>query len=255
MSRIVVKVGSNVLTRPDGTLDITIMSSLVDQIAELRGLGHEVILVSSGAVACGRKILKDADVRDEVEKRQLYSAMGQVRLIELYFHLFREHGITMGQILTMKEHFQEGRELENQRNCMEVMLRNGVTPVVNENDTVCITELMFSDNDELSALIAEAMDAESLILLTNVNGIYDGNPNAEGAKVIPLIRPDDHIEDKIVPSKSSFGRGGMKSKYENARKLAAKGIKVIIACGRKEHILVDVITKPEQVTHTEFSIK
>lgn len=255
MSRIVVKVGSNVLTRADGMPYITIISSLVDQIAELRTLGHEVILVSSGAVAYGRRLLKDVDIKDEVERRQLYSAMGQVRLIGLYFNMFRDHELAMGQVLTMKEHFKEGRELENQRNCMEVMLRNGVIPVVNENDTVCITELMFTDNDELSGLVAETMGAQSLIILTNVDGVYDGDPSAAETKVIPVIHPEDPIEDLIVSTGSSLGRGGMKSKFETARRIASKGIKVIIARGRKENILVDLVTNPENVTHTEFSIK
>ena len=254
MSRIVVKVGSNVLTRTDGMADTTVISSLVDQIAELHSRGHEVILVSSGAVACGRRLIKDADIKDEVEKRQLYSAMGQVRLIGLYFNLFRDHGLAMGQVLTMKEHFTEGRELENQRNCMEVMLRNGVIPVVNENDTVCITELMFTDNDELSGLIAETMGAESLVILTNVDGIYDGDPSDTNSKVIPVIRPEDRVEDNIVTEGSSFGRGGMKSKCETARRIAAKGIKVIIARGRKENILIDLLSRPDEVLHTEFSI-
>ena len=255
MSRIVVKVGSNVLTRADGMPDITIISSLVDQIAHLRSLGHEVILVSSGAVACGRRLLKNAEVENEVEKRQLYSAMGQVRLIGLYFNLFRDHGIPMGQVLTMKGNFEEGRELENQRNCMEVMLRNGVVPVVNENDTVCITELMFTDNDELSSLVAEMMGAETLIILTNVDGIYDGDPSAEGSRVIEVVRPEDSVESFISEKGSSLGRGGMGSKCATARAVAAKGINVRIACGRRENILVDLVERPSEVLHTEFAVK
>lgn len=255
MSRIVVKVGSNVLTRADGMPDVTVISSLVDQIAELRSLGHEVILVSSGAVACGRRLLKEADIKNEVERRQLYSAMGQVRLIGLYFNLFRDHGLAMGQVLTMKEHFKEGRELENQRNCMEVMLRNGVIPVVNENDTVCVTELMFTDNDELSGLIAETMGAQCLILLTNVDGVYEGDPLDADSRVIPVIHPEDTVEDNILDGSSPLGRGGMKSKCETARRISAKGIPVIIARGRKENILVDLLTKPESVLHTEFSVQ
>ena len=252
MSRIVVKVGSNVLTRDDGMPDITMISSLVDQIAKLRSLGHEVILVSSGAVACGRRLLKDARTDNEVEQRQLYSAMGQVRLIGLYFNLFRDHGIAMGQVLTMKGNFEPGRELENQRNCMEVMLRNSVVPVVNENDTVCITELMFTDNDELSGLIAGMMKADCLILLTNVDGIYDSDPSLESARVIPLVRPGDNLEQYISKKGSSLGRGGMQSKCSTAQRLAAEGIKVMIACGRRENILVDLVCSPRTTVLSEF---
>ena len=147
--RIVVKVGSNVLTRKDGKLDVTRMSALVDQIAWLRQQGHEIILVSSGAMACGRGELRVDHSLDSVEQRQLFSAVGQVKLVGLYYDLFREFGIPIGQVLTMKENFEPGEQYRNQQACMTVMLENGVLPIVNENDTVSVTELMFTDNDEL----------------------------------------------------------------------------------------------------------
>ena len=170
MRRIVVKIGSNALTRPDGRLDVTRMSALVDQIAWLRAQGCEVILVSSGAVACGRRELDIEHELDSVEQRQLFSAMGQAKLIGLYYDLFREYHIHVGQVLTMKENFQPGEQYRNQQACMRVMLENGVLPIVNENDTVSVTELMFTDNDELSGLIAQMMQADTLILLSNIDG-------------------------------------------------------------------------------------
>ena len=145
--RIVVKVGSNVLTRDDGKLDITRISAIVDQTAWLLNQGHEVILVSSGAVASGRGELQVQRRLDSVAQRQLYSALGQAKLINLYYDLFREYHIHVGQVLTMKESFATRREYLNQRACMTVMLENGVVPIVNENDTVSVTELMFTDND------------------------------------------------------------------------------------------------------------
>ena len=123
--RIVVKIGSNVLTRTDGKLDVTRVSALVDQVAWLRQQGHEVILVSSGAVACGRRELKVDHLLESVEQRQLFPALGQVKLIGLYYDLFREYHIHVGQVLTMKENFQPGELFENQRACMRVMLENG----------------------------------------------------------------------------------------------------------------------------------
>ena len=149
--RIAVKVGSNVLTRTDGTLDLTRMSALVDQIAQLRSKGIEVILISSGAVACGRSELRNMPLSDldTVDQRQLFSAVGQAKLMNRYYELFREYGIHVGQVLTLKESFSTERHYQNQRNCMSVMLQNGVLPIINENDTVSITELMFTDNDEL----------------------------------------------------------------------------------------------------------
>ncbi len=157
MKRIVVKVGSNVLTTDKGKLDITRLSALVDQIAQLREKDYEVILVSSGAVACGRQELKVEQDLDSVEQRQLFSAMGQVKLINLYYDLFREYGLHIGQVLTMKANFEAGDQYRNQQSCIQLMLDNGVIPIVNENDTVSLTGLMFTDNDELSGLIAQMM--------------------------------------------------------------------------------------------------
>ncbi|HOF93845.1 MAG TPA: glutamate 5-kinase, partial [Bacteroidales bacterium] len=142
--RVVVKIGSNVLTRKDGTLDVTRMSALVDQMAELHKAGLEVILVSSGAVAAGRSEIQASRKLGQVEQRQLYSAIGQAILINRYYDLFRDHNILCGQILTTKENFADRRHYLNQKNCMEVMLENKVIPIVNENDTVSVTELMFT---------------------------------------------------------------------------------------------------------------
>ena len=169
-SRITVKVGSNVLTRKDGTLDVTRMSALVDQVVDLRKAGVEVILVSSGAVAAGRSEVRPVRKLDSVDQRQLFSAVGQAKLINRYYELFREHGIAVGQVLTMKESFGTRRHYLNQKNCMTVMLENGIIPIVNENDTVSVSELMFTDNDELSGLIASMMGAQALIILSNVDG-------------------------------------------------------------------------------------
>ena len=157
-TRIAVKVGSNVLTRRDGTLDVTRMSALVDQIAELHKTGVEVILISSGAVASGRSEIRTIKKLDSVDQRQLFSAVGQAKLINRYYELFRDHAIPVGQVLTTKESFGTRRHYLNQKNCMTVMLENGVIPIVNENDTISVTELMFTDNDELSGLIASMMD-------------------------------------------------------------------------------------------------
>lgn len=253
MSRIVVKIGSNALTRPDGRLDVTRMSALVDQIAWLRQKGHEVILVSSGAVACGRRELKNVDHElDSVEQRQLFSAMGQAKLIGLYYDLFREYHIHVGQVLTMKENFRPGEQYENQRACMRVMLENGVLPIVNENDTVSVTELMFTDNDELSGLIAQMMEADTLILLSNIDGIYTGNPADPQSQLIKEVLPGTDLSDYIQTEKSSAGRGGMQSKYATATKIQQAGISVIIANGKRENVLVDLIEHPETTPHTIF---
>lgn len=252
MQRIVVKVGSNVLTRPDGKLDVTRMSALVDQIAWLRQHNYEVILVSSGAMASGRGELKVDHDMDSVEQRQLFSALGQAKLIGLYYDLFREYHMHVGQVLTMKENFEPGEQYENQRACMTVMLEHDVLPIVNENDTVSVTELMFTDNDELSGLIARMMNADTLILLSNIDGIYTGQPDDPSSQLIRNVEPGTDLSQYIQTEKSAFGRGGMHSKYTTANKISLEGIRVIIANGERENVLVDLIQKKQEIPHTEF---
>ena len=257
MKRLVIKIGTNVLTRADGTLDTTRISSIVDQVEALRKDGVQVILVSSGAVACGRSLLGKESAAagrrlDPVEQRQLYSAVGQVQLIGLYSRLFKDWGTTVGQVLTMKESFSTRREYLNQRACMEVMLANGVVPVINENDTVSVTELMFTDNDELSGLVASMMDADTLIILTNVDGIYDGPPSDKNSKVIAKVHSTDDITDCIGTQKSGFGRGGMLSKYSIAAKAAEEGIRVLIANGTRQGIIKDLYNDVPGTVCTEF---
>ncbi|WP_288155698.1 glutamate 5-kinase [Phocaeicola sartorii] len=252
--RVAVKIGSNVLTRKDGTLDVTRMSALVDQIAGLRKHGIEVILISSGAVASGRGELKDAASRrmDSVDQRQLFSAVGQAKLINRYYELFREHHLAVGQVLTMKENFSTRRHYLNQRNCMMVMLDNGVIPIVNENDTVSVTELMFTDNDELSGLIATMMDVQALVILSNVDGIFNGMPGEPGVEVIREVAPERDLREYIRTEKSGFGRGGMITKCNIARKVADEGVEVIIANGRRDDVLTDLLLHPGSVVCTRF---
>lgn len=252
MSRIVVKVGSNVLTRKDGRPDITNMSSLVDQIAALRQQGHDIVLVSSGAVACGRNAVIPKKNLDSVEKRQLFSSIGQIRLINLYSQFFNAYGMTVGQVLTQKENFSSRTSYLNQRNCMLTMLENDVIPIVNENDTVSLTELMFTDNDELSGLIATMIHADLLVILSNVDGIFTGAPNDPESRLIPKVEAGEDVSKFIMSSKSGFGRGGMQTKCSIAAKVAAEGIAVIIANGERHNVLADLILRPESVPHTLF---
>lgn len=253
IKKITIKIGSNVLTRKDGSLDVTRMSSLVDQIAELKHSGIEVILVSSGAVASGRSELgkrpktdtekKSIGKLDSVGQRQLYSAVGQAKLINRYFELFRDHGITVGQVLTTKESLSTRQHYLNQRNCIEVMLQCDVLPIVNENDTISVTELMFTDNDELSGLVATMTDSDALIILSNIDGIYTGSPSECSSQIIRKVEQGKDISSYIRTEKSGFGRGGMQTKSKIARKVAEEGIAVIIANGKKDHILTDLIAQ------------
>ena len=251
--RIAIKVGSNVLTRSDGTLNITRMSALVDQIAELHKNDVSVVLISSGAVASGRSEIIPDKKMDSVSARQLFSAVGQAKLINRYYELFREHNISCGQVLTMKENFATRRHYLNQKHCMEVMIENDVIPIVNENDTVSVTELMFTDNDELSALIASMMNMDALVILSNVDGLYNGDPSLPESKVIrEIMNTKQDMSMYIQAGKSQFGRGGMLTKCTIAQKVADEGIAVIIANGTRDNILIDVLTTCRTAVCTRF---
>ena len=250
--RIAVKIGSNVLTRPDGTLDITRMSALTDQIADLHKAGLEVIVVSSGAVASGRSELHIDRKLDSVSARQLFSAVGQAKLINRYYELFREHHIACGQVLTTKENFSTRQQYLTQKQCMEVMLENRVIPIVNENDTISVTELMFTDNDELSGLIATMMDADALIILSNIDGVYTGPPSDPASELLREIAPRTELSQYVSTEKSGFGRGGMLTKTHSARKVASEGVDVWIANGRRDDILIRLTECPQEVPCTHF---
>lgn len=237
--RLVVKIGSNVLTRPDGSLDVTRLSAITDQVADLCRAGNKVVMVSSGAVASGRSELRKmpaADI-DSVSQRQLYSAVGQAKLINRYYELFRDHDMHCAQVLATKESFSNSEHYANMSNALETMLAAGVIPIVNENDTVSIDELMFTDNDELSGLIATIIHADALIILSNIDGLYTGAPDAEGSELISTVAVGDDPSVYICHTRSSAGRGGMESKCKVARQIAAAGIPVTIANGKRENIL------------------
>ena len=253
MKRITIKVGSNVLTRPDGTLDITRMSALTDQIAELHRRGLEIILVSSGAVASGRSEVHPDMELDSVAARQIFSAVGQAKLMNRYYDLFRSQGIVCGQVLTTKSSLELPEHYENQKGCIESLLGCGIIPIVNENDTISITELMFTDNDELSGWMAQMMSCDMLVILSNIDGLYDGDPSLESSRLIAEIRPDAaDFSDCIKDGKSSFGRGGMKTKCGVAQKLAADGMPVVIANGKRDDVILRVIDGDPTLPCTRF---
>ena len=252
-NKITIKVGSNVLTKSDGTLNVARIAHLVDQIAVLHKNGVEVILVSSGAMAAGRSEVSLARKLDPVSSRQLWSAVGQVKLINRYSDLFKEHGIPCAQVLTTKDNFADRNHYLNMKNCFSTLLENAVVPIVNENDTISVTELMFTDNDELSGLIASMQDSEALIILSNIDGVYDGDPKLEGSEIIREIQVSDkEWMEHISTQKSNFGRGGMLTKSNIARKVAKGGIPVHIANGLKDDVLLDILDRKKTLKHTIF---
>ncbi|MFY0602226.1 MAG: glutamate 5-kinase [Cyclobacteriaceae bacterium] len=240
--RIVIKVGTNVLTKGDGTLDKPIFRQLVVQLVRLVERKWQPILVSSGAVGAGKSILPNCEIEDEAIRRQVLSSIGQASLMKRYYELFHEYDIVCSQVLTTKEDFSSGDHYQNMINCFEGLLSQGIVPIVNENDVVSLTELMFTDNDELAGLTAELVKAQKFIILSNVEGLYTGLPGQDGSELISEVNTDDFTySNSISQNKSTQGRGGMKSKYEIATKTASKGIDTYIAHGKRENIILDIL--------------
>lgn len=250
-NRIIVKIGSNVFTKANGLPDLDRINHLVEQVAAIKKQGKEVILVSSGAVASGRSLITVSEKSDAVATRQLLASIGQVKLINTYSQLFEQFDILCSQVLVTKEDFRDRVHYLNMKNCLEILLQHQVIPVVNENDVVSITELMFTDNDELAGLIASMLNAQALIVLTNVDGLYDGDPKLPGSKVIEEITGASlDFSSYIQTSRSQFGRGGMITKSTMAQKVAQLGISVHIANGTRNNILTEVLQG--KAVHTHF---
>jgi len=250
--RIAIKVGSNVITQPDGSLNDGRILRIVEDVAILYKQGIEVVLISSGAVAAGRSEVTPSKKTNIVAAKQIWAAIGQVKLMSSYQFLFGKYGIHAGQLLATKESFRDRIHYLNMKNCISAMLENKVLPIVNENDTVSINELMFTDNDELSGLISSMMDCKSLIILSNVDGVYTGIPGKEGTELIKEIDEESEDLNKYISTvMSGFGRGGMLTKCNIARKIASHGIDVFIANGTRNSIISDIVTG-KNVPFTHF---
>lgn len=236
---IVVKVGTNVITDREGHLDLGVLEQLTAQIAELHRRGVAIILISSGAVGAGRSLVNLSGSLSPVATRQVLAATGQIKLIDTYANLFARHGLLTAQILVTKGDFRDRQHYLNMRTCFSALLQQKIVPVVNENDAVSVTELMFTDNDELSGLIASMMHVDGSIILSHVDGLFDMKA---GKDLIREIAPSTkHFHQYITPGKSEFGRGGMLTKCHIAHKLSRLGITVHIANGKKPDILLSIL--------------
>ena len=250
---ITIKIGSNVLTDENGMLHQERVSHLVDQIATLHEKNKKLILVSSGAVAAGRSMVKVNKKTDTVSSRQLLSSVGQVKLLNTYSALFEKHNIQCAQVLVTKQDFRSREHYLNMKNCISTLIKNGIVPIINENDAVSVTALMFTDNDELAGLLSSMMNSEALFILSNVNGIYDGDPRTGNANVIRTVDSTNaDLSEFISTTRSNFGRGGMLTKCHIAQKTAASGTSVHIANGTIPNILIDLNNTPDKVEHTRF---
>jgi glutamate 5-kinase len=229
-ARIVIKIGSSSLTRPGGGLDFDRIDSLVGQIAERRKAGHQVVLVSSGAIATGFPTLGLKRRPRDLATQQAAASVGQGMLIAQYSVAFARHGLTVGQVLVTAEDVIRRSQYRNAQRTLFRLLDLGVVPIVNENDTVATDEIRFGDNDRLAALVAHVVQADALMLLSDVEGLYDGPPSNEGSRLIADVHgPADLANVKVGGSGTAgVGLGGMTTKVEAAAIATSAGIPVLL---------------------------
>ena len=235
---IVVKIGTNALSRPDDTLDLDRISSLADQLVRLRQSGKKVLVVSSGAIGAGIGLLGLKERPKELPHLQATASVGQAHLIGAYDTAFQRHGLRASQILLTANDFRRRVRYLNIRNTINTLFEYDVIPVVNENDTVSIDEIKFGDNDRLAAMVSSLLDRPLVIILSVIDGLFDRDPKDPDAQVIPLVEGwDETLRGLAADSKSSRGTGGMVSKLEAVRMATSGGGHVIIANGTDRTVL------------------
>lgn len=245
--RIVVKVGTSTLTHATGQLDLRRMEKLVRDLVDLANQGKKLVLVSSGAVGAGMGRLGFSRRPRTLREKQALAAVGQGILVHMYEKFFAEYGWVVAQVLLTREDFSDRRRYLNVSHTFSQLLEYGVIPIVNENDTTAVEELRFGDNDNLAALVAGAIDADLLVILSDIDGLYDDdprtNPRARKLPVVKEITPE--IEHLAGGAGSSFGTGGMSTKIQAAKICTSSGIPMVIASGTQEGVLHDILAGRE----------
>lgn len=237
--RIVVKVGSSTLTHESGKLNYHRIERLVMEIADLANQGKQMVLVSSGAVSAGLGPLGLAKRPQTIREKQAVAAVGQGVLLHTYEKMFREYGQTVGQVLLTRMDAQNRRNFMNSRNTLLTMLDMGIIPIINENDVVAIDEVKIGDNDTLSAMVSSIIDADLLVLLSDIDGLYTANPQTHPeAVLIPNVKEiDKHFYEIAEGAGTSIGTGGMYTKIQAASLATSAGVDMIIASGSEDGIL------------------
>ncbi len=240
--RIVVKVGSNVLASDELGLDAGVMASLVAEVSRLWRDGREVVLVSSGAILAGRVLLGMKDRPRLLPEKQACAAVGQPELLGRYRELFGWHGCAVSQVLLTAEDLRDRRRYLNARNTLRALLGHKVVPIVNENDTVSVEEIKFGDNDILSALVSTLVEADLLLILSDVAGLYSSHPEEKGAELIDWVQKIGPAEHALVQGGAGeHGLGGMGSKLDAAARVMKMGIPMIVASGKSPGVLPSVL--------------
>lgn len=246
-NHIVVKVGTSSLAYDSGKLNLACIENLVRQMADLHNQGRKVILVTSGAIGAGAGKIGLKSRPRTIPEKQACAAVGQGMLLHMYEKIFSEYGITVGQVLLTREDFADRRRFLNARNTLRALLRFGVLPIINENDTVAVDEIKLGDNDNLSALVAGLIDFELLVMLTDTDGLYTANPRldpeARLLSSVDEITPD--IEQLAGAAGSRLGTGGMVSKLHAVRVATHSGITAVIARATEDNVLRRVLSGEE----------
>jgi glutamate 5-kinase len=245
--RIVVKVGSSILASTEKGLHYEVFSHLTKEIADLKRQGFEIVLVSSGAIAAGMEKLGYQTRPQSITQKQATAAVGQTRLMNIYEKYFSRFQQMVAQVLLTHDDLSHRRRFLNSRNTLLTLLQLGIIPIINENDTVVVDEIKFGDNDNLSALVTNLIGADLLIILTDIEGLYDSDPRVNPhAKCIPLLEDINvNMEGIAGETTSEMSIGGMISKIQAARMASRFGIPTVVACGTKEGILHQILKGKE----------
>ncbi|MEK6891859.1 MAG: glutamate 5-kinase [Nanoarchaeota archaeon] len=244
--RIVIKIGTNTLTDKAGFLDLRIIRNLVKQIAQIKN-GKDIIIITSGAIGAGMRELDLKQKPSDVVMKQVCAGIGQNILMANYYSFFRKYRIKIAQILLTYNDLSDKETYKNLYNSLDRMLQLNVIPIINENDPISINEIgpSFGDNDNLSALIASKIKADLLIILTNVDGLFDRNPEDKSAVLIKEVKIINKRIESFGSGSSNLGIGGMKTKIKAAKMGTEAGVTVVIANGKKDNILLKVLNKED----------
>lgn len=252
--KIMIKIGSSTITSEDGTINREFIESLAEQVKCLIDMGKQVIIVSSGARIAGVSTIGKWSRKEDISYKQALCAIGQVELMDSYRRIFINHDLHIGQILLTKGDIEDDHRILNIRNTLFTLLDEGVVPIINENDTVCVDEIKIGDNDVLAAKATVLWNADLLILLSDIDGIYDKSPKEyEDANLICVVENIGELEKNIcIGESSSFGTGGIQTKIKAAKIVNEYGIPLLIANGKKKDIIYKLMEGEE--TGTQFSI-
>ena len=248
--KIVIKIGSNVLSNDEGAVNRDVLHNIVEQVNRLISKGKQVLLVSSGAGICGVGAINKWSRRKDMNYKQALCAIGQVELMMAYKEYFGDYGLHVGQILLTKEDLQDPHRALNIRNALFTLVDEGVIPVINENDSVSVDEIKIGDNDTLSAHVANLWNADTLIILSDINGVYDKDPKTNAnATLIETVTDIDRLLNEIsIGGTSSFGTGGISSKIEAARLVNMYGNSMVLLNGKRSNIIRKAMDGEEKGT-------